>query len=161
MLKEIKQVGEDLGITVIITSSKEKIETQLNRIVMREVMPVMLISWDIKIKLEFNSSGGFKNPTTTPKILLLDKAEDTSKASQEKTADDMALLFQSFLLNLNNYMTANSNAFGQSLTNIKFQFVPNYGAGKHSGIIGDFDLLLPTPGFVPTNRPVKPIICPI
>jgi hypothetical protein len=145
MLKEIKQVGKDLGINVIITTSKERIETQLNRIAREETLPVMLISWDIRVKASFNEFGMLGNPVTTPKILLLDKAITITKDQQELVADKVADLFILFINSLNSYMKENSNVFENPISDINYQYVPNYGAGRHSGVIGEFTLSLPKP----------------
>jgi hypothetical protein len=154
MLKEIKQVGKDLGINVIITTSEQRIETQLNRIVREESLPVMLISWDIRVRASFNEFGFLGNPTTTPKILLLDKATTITKEQQELVADKTGDLFILFINSLSNYMKDNSNVFEAPITDMNFQYAPSYGSGKHSGVIGEFTLKLPTPKVicpVPTN----------
>jgi hypothetical protein len=138
MLSEIKIVGEQLGITTVITTSQENIDAQLNRIVREEDLPVMLISWDIKVNLEFDSEGVLQNPTTPLTILMVDKAEDGTKILKEEKADEVGILFIKFIRTLKTYMHKNTNVKENPITSISFQYIPSYGAGKYSGVMGFF-----------------------
>ena len=104
MIADIKLAAESVGITAVITNSKEKIETQLNRITRIEDLPLMLVSWDLESTIDFNEHGFLTNPITNVVVLLMDKAQDSSKDEAENTSEAMALLYQSFLLDLRVYL---------------------------------------------------------
>lgn len=140
-INNIKEAAEAAGITAIVSNSREKIETQLNRITGLEDLPLMLISWDLETKLEINEHGFLNNPSTSVVFLLMTKAEDTSKESHELAAQEMGELFQVFCIQLNNLLIKFNKINGPSLTNINFTLVPRHGLGRHSGIIGGFDMI--------------------
>lgn len=141
MIADIRLAAEDVGITAVVTNSSEKIESQLNRIVGVENLPIMLVSWDLDTSLTFDSHGRLQNPSTKVVCLLLDKAEDTSKKEMEDTADRMGGLFQSFCQALYNrlveYQTGDTSSI---ITDAGYKRVPKHGAGKHSGCLGRFTM---------------------
>lgn len=139
MITDIKTAAEAVGITAVITNSKEKIETQLNRITREENLPLMLVSWDLQSSIAFDQHGFLDNPTTNVVVLLMDKAQDTSKEEAENTAENMALLFQQFLKALYSELIVYQKIQGMDmLSNIEYTLAPSYGMGKHSGVLGRF-----------------------
>jgi len=136
MLKEMKLVAEEIGITLIIAESDKAIESQLNRITRVETLPVMLSSWDLDVSLEFDENGFLKNPTVDVTLLLITKAETLEKKDLEFEAEEMGKLFIKFVKNLKDYLTANTNVKESPITGIEFTYVPSFGAGKHSGVLG-------------------------
>tara|TARA_R110002126_G_scaffold50551_10_gene139285 strand:- start:4900 stop:5349 length:450 start_codon:yes stop_codon:yes gene_type:complete len=141
MIADIKLAAESVGITAVITNSKEKIETQLNRITRIEDLPLMLVSWDLESTIDFNEHGFLTNPITNVVVLLMDKAEDTSKDEAENTSEAMALLYQSFCKALYSHLVKYQQVQGQEmLSNISYSLAPQYGLGKHSGVLGRFTM---------------------
>jgi len=141
MISDIKKAASDSGITAIVSNARDKIETQLNRITGIEELPIMLVSWDLETTLEFDENGFLKNPSTKVVFLLMTKAESAEKNDYEEAAEEMAKLFQSFLVNLNSYLVRYNKEGGQNLTGITHTLVPMHGMGKHSGIIGGFNMI--------------------
>lgn len=141
MIADIKTAAEAVGITAVITNSREKIETQLNRITGLEELPIMLISWDLSTSLEINEHGFLNNPITDVTVLLLDKPADTSKDEAEDTAEEMATLYQSFIQKLYDGLIQYQKVEGeQVLDGINYTLVPQHGLSKHSGILGRFTM---------------------
>lgn len=141
MIQDIKTAAEAVGITAVITNSKEKIETQLNKLTGVEDLPLMLVSWDLSTTLEINEHGFLNNPVTDVVVLLMDKAQDTSKDEAENTAEAMAELYQKFIQNLYSQLIQYQKQEGQEmLTNITYTLVPSHGLGKHSGVMGRFTM---------------------
>jgi len=141
MIADITIAAEAVGITAVVTNSKEKIETQLNRITGIESLPLMLISWDMESTIDFDEHGFLTNPVTNVVALLMDKAQDTSKDEAEATAEAMALLYQSFLVELRKQLIQYQRVQGQDmLSDISYTLVPKHGLGKHSGILGRFTM---------------------
>ena len=141
MIADIKTAAESVGITAVITNSKEKIETQLNRITRVEDLPLMLVSWDLESTIDFDEHGFLNNPVTNVVVLLMDKAEDSSKEVAESTAEGMATLYQSFCKALYSQLIQYQKVQGQDmLTNISYSLAPQYGLGKHSGVLGRFTM---------------------
>jgi hypothetical protein len=136
MLSEMKIVAEEIGITLLIAESDKAIESQLNRITRVETLPVMLSSWDLNVNLEFDENGFLKNPTVDVTLLLITKAETLEKKDLEFEAEEMGKLFIQFVKNLKDYLTANTNVKESPITGIEFTYVPSFGAGKHSGVLG-------------------------
>ena len=140
MLTEMKLVAEEIGITLIIAESDKAIESQLNRITRVETLPVMLSSWDLNVQLEFDANGFLKNPTVDVTLLLITKAETLEKKDLELEAEEMGKLFVLFVKNLKTYLTANTNVKESPITGIEFTYVPSFGAGKHSGVLGKMNV---------------------
>lgn len=141
MISDIKVAAEAVGITAVITNSKEKIETQLNRITRIEELPLMLVSWDLETTISFNEHGFLDNPVTNCVVLLMDKAEDTSKDEAENTAEAMATLYQQFMQSLYNQLIKYQKVEGEDmLSDISYTLAPQYGLGKHSGVLGRFTM---------------------
>ena len=140
MLKEMKAVAKNIGITLIIAESDKNIESQVNRIMRAETLPVMLSSWDLNVSLEFNENGYLKNPTVDVTLLLLTKAETLGKEDLEFEAEEMGKLFIQFVKNLKDHLTANTNVKENPITGISFTYVPSFAASKHSGVLGKFKM---------------------
>lgn len=140
-ISNIKEAAEAVGITAVVSNSREKIETQLNRLTGEEDLPLMLVSWDLETSLEINEHGYLDNPDTSVVVLLMTKAESKEKDDHEKAAEEMGELFQSFVINLNSILVKYNKENGPSVFNINFTLVPMHGMGKHSGIIGRFDMI--------------------
>lgn len=139
MLTELKTVASTLGITLVILESDKTIENQLNRIIRIEDMPIMLSSWDLDVQLEFDSQTGFlKNPTVDVTLLLLTKADSLERYELESSAEEMGKLFIQFVKNLKTYLTTNTNVKQNPITGISFTYTPDFGASKHSGVLGKF-----------------------
>ena len=141
MIQDIKTAAEAVGITAVITNSKEKLDTQLNKLTGVENLPLMLVSWDLSTTLEINEHGFLNNPVTDVVVLLMDKAQDTSKDEAENTAEAMAELYQKFIQNLYSQLIQYQKQEGQQmLTNITYTLVPSHGLGRHSGVMGRFTM---------------------
>lgn len=141
IIDEINTAAKAVGITAVITNSTEKIETQLNRISRIEQFPMMLVSWDMESTLEFDENGFLNNPKTKIVLLLLTKAEDTSKREAEIAAEQMALKYQEFVQKLFGQLVKYQRTrIEPALTDIGYTLVPIHGAGKHSGILGRFTM---------------------
>lgn len=140
MKNEIENAASQVGITAIVTNSTEKIETQLNRITGTEKLPILLVSWDYKVNLDFDQNGFLNNPNSNIVCLLMTKAESTSKADMEEASEAMGILFQKFVVKLNNALKVYTKGGGNSLSNISYTNVPRHGAGRHSGVLGGFNM---------------------
>mgnify|MGYP003632305311 FL=1 len=141
MIQDIKTAAESVGITAVITNSKERIESQLNRITGVEDLPLMLVSWDLETTITFNEHGDLNNPITRVVVLLMDKASDTTKEEAESTAEGMATLFQQFVKALYSQLIPYQKQIGtEILSDIGFTLAPQHGMGKHSGILGRFSM---------------------
>mgnify|MGYP003642955041 CR=1 FL=1 len=141
MIADIRAAAEACGITAVITNSKEKIETQLNRITGIESLPLMLISWDLETTLTFNEHGDLNNPETKVVILLMDKASDTTKSEAEDTAESMAQLFQQFIKALYTQLIPYQRTLGtEIISDVGYTLAPQHGMGKHSGVLGRFSM---------------------
>ena len=138
MLTDLKTVASDLGITLVIAESDKDINTQLNRIVRIEDLPILMSSWDLNVNLEFDENGFLKNPTTDVTLLLLSKANTLERSDLEAEAEEMGKLFIQFVKNVKTYLTANTNVKENPVTGISFTYVPAFGSGKHSGVLGKF-----------------------
>ena len=136
MLTEMKKVAEEIGITLVIAESDKAIESQLNRITRVETLPVCLSSWDLDVQLEFDENGFLKNPTVDVTLLLITKAETLEKKDLELEAENMGKLFIQFVKNLKDYLTKNTNVRENPITGIEFTYVPKFGSGIHSGVLG-------------------------
>jgi len=143
MIAEIKAAAESVGITAIVTNSTDKIETQLNKITGIEKLPIMLVSWDYETTITFDVNGFVNPPSTNIVALLMTKAESKEKKDLESASESMGLLFIEFVKKLNDTLKLvirlkeNENA----LSSINFKNVPQHGAGKHSGVLGKFNIL--------------------
>ena len=141
MIEDIKWAAGEVGITAIITNSTEKIETQLNRITGIEDLPIMLVSWDLITTLEFDQNGFLNNPSTKVVLLLMTKADDTTKEAAERSAELMGELFQMFLQKLYSKLVAYQRDAVPPISGAEYTLVPQHGLGKHSGILGRFTML--------------------
>ena len=140
MKKIIEDAAKSVGITAMITNSKERIETQLNSLTRHADLPLMLISWDIDVTVVFSKEGFLKNPPTKVVCLLMDKAFDNSKDEREKTAEKMGLLYMSFLEKLWESLIPFQKTQDEPIYDASYKLSPEYGSGKHSGVIGLFTM---------------------
>ncbi len=136
----IEEACKSVGITVTITNSKERIETQLNSLTRHMDLPIMLISWDVDVTVSFSSEGFLKNPPTKVVCLLMDKSFDNSKDEREKTAEKMGLLYMSFLEKLWEGLVPFQKESVDPIYDAGYKLAPEYGSGKHSGVIGRFTM---------------------
>lgn len=143
MISEIIIAAESVGIKPIVTNSKEKIETQLNRLTGIEELPAMLISWDYETLITFDSNGFIKPPSTNIVALLMTKAEGREKVEMELASGEMGTLFIEFVkvLNSNLKTIIRMNEDENPVTGISMLNTPSHGAGKHSGVLGKFNIL--------------------
>tara|TARA_R110002020_G_scaffold320599_6_gene536538 strand:+ start:625 stop:1074 length:450 start_codon:yes stop_codon:yes gene_type:complete len=140
MIADIKAAAEASGITAFITNSSQKIETQLNAITRSEDLPIMLVSWDLDATISFDANGFLENPKVKVVALLMTKAENF-KDEAEEAAVEMSIVFQTFLVNLNNSLVKYQlNHNEPAITDAGYKLVPKHGAGKHSGILGRFTM---------------------
>ena len=140
MIQNIKDAADAVGIVAFISNSNEKIETQLNRIVRSEDLPVMLVSWDIDVSLNIDANGFLENPTASIVSLLVEKPEDTSKDEAEKSAEAMGELFKKFIQQLNSQLVVFQKQAEAPISGATYKLVPIHGAGKHSGILGRWSM---------------------
>lgn len=140
-VSDIKNSSKAVGITAFVSNSREKIETQLNRITGAEELPIMLVSWDLETSLTINEHGFLNNPVTKVVVLLMTKAESREVVDHEEAAEQMASKFQQFLSNLNSSLVRYNLTDGPSVTDISWTLVPMHGMGKHSGVIGSFSMI--------------------
>jgi hypothetical protein len=141
MIQYLEDAAEAVGISAIITNSNEKIETQLNRLTREEDLPLILISWDINVSLNFDQHGFLDNPSLDIVALLVTKPETTAKTEAETTAFEMGVLFQKFLIQLRSSLVPVSKIGTEPVTGASYKLVPVHGAGKHSGILGKFTMI--------------------
>lgn len=141
IITNIKKAAEQSGINAVITDAEKKLEIQLNRLTREIDLPIILISWDIKATLKFNSNGWLDNPNIEIVCLLLTKPEDLTKDVAEQAAEEMAVKYKEFLQRLallqNQYLTVD----GPSIINASYQLAPRHGSAKHSGVLGRFTVL--------------------
>jgi hypothetical protein len=142
MISNIEKAAENVGITAIVTNSTEKIEVQLNKISNLEDMPLMLISWDLDVNVEFNENGFLNNPVVDVICLLMTKPEVLSKDEMETSAEEMYYLYLEFIQELRDILSPLLvNYQEQPLTGIGCKIVPKHGLGKHSGVMGRFSMI--------------------
>lgn len=150
MIQLIKDAAAEVGIALVITNSKERIETQLNSLthkqekgdpsspntVTRETdLPIMLVSWDIDTNLNFNLNSFLDNPDSKVVALLVKKAGDLKKNSLEDSSVEMGVLFTQFIQVLNNKLIPYMRSSTTPITQCGYQLVPRYGNGVHSGVL--------------------------
>lgn len=141
MISNIRTAAENVGIEAFISNSREKIETQLNRVTSNGDLPTMLVSWDLETQLNIQSNGFLGNPSTKVVLLLMRKSDTRNKGDHEAAAEEMGLLFQTFVKELNTLLVPFNLSGEPSLSGISYTLVPMHGAGKHSGVIGTFNML--------------------
>jgi len=141
VISNLKTTCKQVGIEAVISNSKERIETQLNKVTGIQNLPIMLVSWDMESTMEFDDNGFLKNPNTNAVILLMGKATDLTKENMELKAEEMADLFQVFIQKLNANLVKYNRENGPSVTGINYTLAPMYGSGKHSGVLGRFSMI--------------------
>ena len=144
MIQDIKDAAA-VGITTFITNSDEKIETQLNRLTKEEELPIALVSWNITAQVAFNPDGTLANPLAAIVMLVLSKPDDRSKDTHEDVSEQMSSLYIDFLQKLNGDMVIHSRTPEPAVSGANFKLVPNYGKGKHSGVLGKFNVIVRLP----------------
>jgi hypothetical protein len=156
MIQEIKDSAAAVGITAVITNSKENLETQLNSLTHKDEKgdpnnptvitrptdsPIMLISWDIDTTLTFNANGVLNNPLSAIVCLLMKKASDMKKDTMEDSSVEMGELFQVFIQDLYERLIPASRTTTTPITECSYKLVPRYGMGKHSGILARWKMI--------------------
>lgn len=143
MISDIKSAAESVGITAVITNSTEKIEVQLNRLTGQEDLPLMLVSWDLDISLQFNENGFLNNPKAKVVCLLMNKPEDTTKSEAEDMSVEMFYLYNDFIQALRDILSPKLvNYADQPIQDIGAKLIPVHGLGKHSGVMGRFTMTI-------------------
>jgi len=138
---DVENAASSVGINLFITNSTEKIETQLNRLTKQVDLPILLANWDIDIDITFDQNGYLTQPVLKFTVLLLNKAEDLQKDTLEKTAFEMADVWFDFLKALRDLATSRmTGEVTDPVQNISTKIVPKHGLGKHSGVLGTFNL---------------------
>ena len=140
MIQLIKDSAKAVGISLVVTNSSEKIETQLNSLTHKADSPIMLISWDIDTKLNFNNNGVLDNPLSSITALLMRKADDLEKITLEDAAVEMGSLFQVFIQELYERSIIFQRSSTAPITNCTYKLVPRYGMGKHSGVLCKWEM---------------------
>lgn len=140
-LLNMKAAAKAVGVNAVITDSDSKIETQLRRLTKEEQLPILLISWDIDVSLEFGTNGYLKDPSLAITCLLLSKPEDLTKEEAELLAEKMGVLFKDFLMELYKLQSVTVKTPESTITNASYKLLPRYGIAKHSGVLGKFNVL--------------------
>ena len=144
MLQYLDSAAVGVGINVKYLNSKESVDTQLNRLTREEDLPTMLISWDIDTSLTFDQNGVLRNPSANIVALLVIKPETMSDTDIQNAVEQMAVVFTQFIQLLNSDLNTRVKSDGESpITNATFKRAPNYGAGKHAGVLGTWTMLTP------------------
>lgn len=150
MIQFIQASAQEVGIAIVISNSKERIETQLtslthklekgdpenpNSTTRNSDLPIMLVSWDIDTELNFNSNSFLDNPDSKIVALLMKKSTDLKKNSLESASQEMGVLFTQFIQNLNSRLVPYMRSSTNPITQCGYQLVPKYGNGVHSGVL--------------------------
>lgn len=141
MIEDLRAASEAVGIQAFITNSDERIETQLNKLTGHEDLPILLISWNLQHNLVFTADNFLQNPSVPITCLLMAKADAREKELYEETAFEMGQLFQAFLIKLNETIISyQTDTTTPAISGASYTIVPKYGAGKHSGVLGNFTM---------------------
>lgn len=158
MIQLIKDSAEAVGIALVITNSDTAIETQLNSLTHKVEkgdpanpntvtrvtdLPIMLISWDINTDLTFNAHSFLDNPESKIVALLMKKATDLKKDTLEEASVEMGVLFTQFIQNLYSRLVPYMRTTTTPITGASYKLVPKYGSGKHSGVLGKWNMKIP------------------
>lgn len=143
MIQYIENSADECGIKSLITNSDEKIEVQLNNLTKVENLPIMLIAWDVDVNLQFNEHGVLNNPSIPITALLMRKCETLEKKDLEATAWEMAEIFNKFIQHLYTQLAPLQRNQEPAITNATYKILPNYGMGKHSGIMCKWTMRVP------------------
>ncbi len=150
IIQLIKASAQAVGIALVVSNSEQGIETQLNNLTHKTEkgdpdnpndvtrptdLPIMLVSWDIKVDLNFNSNTFLDNPDCNIVALLMKKASDLKKDTMEQASVDMGILFTQFINDLNQRLIDYMRTSTTPITQAGYQLVPKYGNGKHSGVL--------------------------
>lgn len=150
IIQLIKDSAQAVGIALVISNSEEKIETQLNSLTHKVEkgdpenpntitrptdLPIMLISWDIDVSLNFNVNTFLDNPDANIVALLMKKATDMTKDTMEQASIDMGTLFTQFINDLNQRLIPYMRTSTTPITQAGYKLVPRHGMGKHSGVL--------------------------
>lgn len=155
MIQLIKSAATEVGIALVVTNSKEKIEVQLNSLTHRQEkgdlsnpnsetrptdLPIMLISWDVETNLTFNINSFLDNPESKIVALLVKKADDLKKITLEDASIEMGELFTQFIQVLNSKLIPLMRSTTTPITQCSYKLVPRYGNGVHSGILAKWNM---------------------
>lgn len=133
----IRKVAKDVGIAeVIILDSETDVKTQLSRLTGEEHLPILLISWDIEFKLEFDENGFIQYPPASIVALLLNKPEEKTASTMQKLSEEVGILFTKFIQALNTYMRPLTDE--QPITGAAYKLLPKHGITYHTGVLGRF-----------------------
>lgn len=143
MIAQIKTAAESVGITAVLTNSREHLDTQINKMTRSEDLPLMLISWDLDFSMSFDQNGFLNNPNVKMVVLLMDKASDEGNQSKEDTAILMGEKFQEFTKALYTTLVPLSKTGENPISEVGYKLAPLYGKGMHSGVIGRLTTIAP------------------
>jgi len=135
LLNQIKIAASEVGVIALFANSDDKIQSQLNRLTKLDNIPIMLISWDINTDLFIDENGFLQNPSSNVSALLVDKPSDLTSEQAMKVAEKMGKLFEVFIVKLYRQLSVFQKSGEPAINNISYQFVPQHGAGKHSGVL--------------------------
>jgi len=140
MITHIQTAAANVGISTFITNSEDKIDIQLSRLTRDENQPTMLVSWDIDVKLTFDSNGFLENPSANIVCLLMAKPVNREKITAEDTSQSMATKFEEFIQELYKILAPLQKSNEGPLSNVTYKYVPVHGVGKHSGVLGKWTM---------------------
>ena len=140
-LTNLKTAAEQAGIKAFVTNSETSLETQLRRLTKEEDLPIMLVSWDSEVRVEFDTNGFLKNPSIAVTVLLLTKPEDLNKDTAESAAQEMGEVYKSFLQKLFTLQSPIAKDPAVVITNATYKLVPWHSISKHSGCLGKFSVI--------------------
>lgn len=145
VIKALKEAAEEVGISLFETNSTENGDTQINKLTRESDLPLMMLSWDMKANVSFDSHGFVNNVQFDTQTILITKAEILTAEKMNEAAQEMGSLYVSFLQALNLNLRKQLKAEDGKLTpviNASYVHFPAYGAGKHSGVLGNFSVLV-------------------
>lgn len=143
MIDYIEASAKACNIQSIITDSDSGIETQLNNLTKIEDLPIMLISWDIDVNLNFTSDGLLDTPSIPIVALLMTKSKTKEKKDLQADADRMGDLFAKFIQHLYGVLSPLQKSTEPAITNATYKRLPKYGMGWHSGVMCKFTMKIP------------------
>ncbi len=142
MIADIENAANAVGIRAIVTDSQKKIAVQLNSLTKDEDLPIMLISWDMVSKVEFDTNGFLKAPKTDITYLLLKKPEILTKDDYRDCSEEMQLLFYAFIQELYPLLSSYRRSIeDKNISNIECMLVPVKKPSHHSGCTGKFTMI--------------------
>ncbi len=141
MIQDIEAAAKKADINAFVLNDKDSIPMQLTNL-SDKGLPTMLVSWNIKPRVDFDTNGFMKNPVAEITALLVKKADSNRKDDSWTIAEEMASLYTVFLKELYTILAPYAKNLVIPITNAGWEMVPRHGAGKHSGIVGTFTMIL-------------------